>query len=429
MNTPRLHPLRRSLLAFAAIAPLLLTDARADEVRLDDGRVLVGKVVEKGDSLEITTTDGVVVVPSSKVIGRRFEADLRAELAKKSRSAGDTAFAHLHLAIDARSYGLATELWQHLDRAIELQGATMARSAASDPANGTANVSGTAARDPLQRRIDDFLAQLEPELLPRKWRNADTRVRVHQLLDQLRSGIGTGKTAAVQELLVREANADQELRTEARRNTSERRRICALGALMRRELPGNEHFVLRTAILDASNAVRDAAIELVREQGHADAEAVQYMAPGLMHSNSKIRIRTAEAFANLAHPDAVKLLVLAGPNAGKALASADTGVRGHVAFLNQQAYIRDFDVEIASAAFIADPKVDTLQSGTVLDVNVAGVFEEVRIVHAYQLALKSLTRSDPGANPRVWAGWLAGLAEQAPAARPVPTTPARSNGR
>jgi hypothetical protein len=50
-------------------------------------------------------------------------------------------------------------------------------------------------------------------------------------------------------------------------------------------------------------------------------------------------------------------------------------------------------------------------------------------VHAYQLALKSLTRSDPGANPRVWAGWLAGLAEQAPAARPVPTTPARSNGR
>ena len=64
-----------------------------------------------------------------------------------------------------------------------------------------------------------------------------------------------------------------------------------------------------------------------------------------------------------------------------------------------------------------------------LDVNVAGVFEEVRIVRAYQLALKQLTRSDPGANPRVWATWLAGLVEQAPAAKPAPTTPARGNGR
>jgi hypothetical protein len=424
--------LQRTLRAMTTVAPLcgfllLGTPVRADEVRLDDGRVLVGKVVEKGDALEITTTDGVVLVPVKKVIGRRLEADLRAELAKKARSAGDTAFAHLHLAIEARSYGLATELWQHLDRAIELQNETQASRLAANAGRDGTEV--PAARDPLQRRIEDFLAQLEPELLPRKWRAADTRVRVHQLLDQLRSGFGPGKTTAIEELLVREPNADQELRTEARRNPSERRRICALAALMRREIAGNEHFVLRTAVLDGSNEVRDAAIELVREQGHDAAEAVQYMAPGLMHGSSRIRIRTAEAFAGLGHPDAVKLLVLAGPNAGKALASADTGVRGHVAFLNQQAYIRDFDVEIASAAFIADPKVDTLQSGVVLDVNVAGVFEEVRIVRAYQLALKQLTRSDPGANPRVWTTWLAGLVEQAPAAKPAPTTPARGNGR
>lgn len=428
MKTLAMKSLHRTLLASAAVALLLVSPARADEVRLDDGRVLVGKVVDKGDSLEITTNDGVVVVPSKKVIGRRLEADLRAELAKKARSAGDTAFAHLHLAIEARSYGLATELWQHLDRAIQLQTeANASRPAAA--ANDGSKALAPAVRDPLQRRIEDFLAQLEPELLPRKWRSADTRVRVHQLLEQLRSGFGPAKTAAIEELLVREANADQELRTEARRNPSDRRRICALAALMRREVAGNEHFVLRTAVLDGSNEVRDAAIEMVRDQGHDQAEAVQYMAPGLMHGSSKIRIRTAEAFAGLGHPDAVKLLVLAGPNANKALASADTGVRGHVAFLNQQAYIRDFDVEVAQASFIADPKVDVLQSGSVLDVNVAGVFEEVRIVHAYQLALKQLTRSDPGANPRVWANWLAGLVEQAPAAKPAPTTPARGEGR
>ena len=42
--------------------------------------------------------------------------------------------------------------------------------------------------------------------------------------------------------------------------------------------------------------------------------------------------------------------------------------RGHVAVINQTAYVRDFDVEVAQAAFIADPKVDVIQDGIVLDV-------------------------------------------------------------
>ena len=42
--------------------------------------------------------------------------------------------------------------------------------------------------------------------------------------------------------------------------------------------------------------------------------------------------------------------------------------RGHVAVLNQTAFVRDFDVEVAQASFIADPKVDVVQDGIVLDV-------------------------------------------------------------
>jgi tetratricopeptide (TPR) repeat protein len=42
--------------------------------------------------------------------------------------------------------------------------------------------------------------------------------------------------------------------------------------------------------------------------------------------------------------------------------------RGHVAIINQTAYVRDFDVEVAQASFIADPKVDLIQDGLVLDV-------------------------------------------------------------
>ncbi|MBL9076115.1 MAG: hypothetical protein JNL08_01345 [Planctomycetes bacterium] len=381
----------------AAPLPRLL----ADEVRLDDGRVLVGKVVERGDTLEVTTRDGTVVVAKANVLGRRTDDELRRALADKARSAGDSAFASLQLARDARAFGLLPEMWRHLDRAVTAD--------AQDDAGAAAS----------RRLLDDFLADLEPELLPRKWRSAKTAQRVHELLGLLRVDTGPGRAAAIATLLAREPNADQDLRTEARRNGTERHRIAALAALQRRELAGNDRFVLRTAVLDGNGRVRRAAIDIAR--GHDDKAAVAYLAPGLMHPNAKLRVRTAEAFAQLGHADAVDLLVLAGPNAGRALAAADSGVRGHVAFLQQQAYIRDYDVEVAQAAFIADPKVDVLQSGTVLDVTVQGVVEVRTIVRAWQKALQDLTGNDPGADPRRWAEWRSAL--------PTPAVPATTGAR
>lgn len=42
--------------------------------------------------------------------------------------------------------------------------------------------------------------------------------------------------------------------------------------------------------------------------------------------------------------------------------------RGHVAVINQTSYVRSFDVEVAQSSFIADPIVDVIQDGLVLDV-------------------------------------------------------------
>jgi hypothetical protein len=393
------------LLLLAAAPPV-----RADEIRLDDGRVLVGKVTERGEQIEIATRAGTVVVLASKVVGRRRDAELRAALAETERAAPDTPFSHLQLASRALGFGLEREMWRHLDVAVALP---------RDPKCRDAQAAN------LRSRVDDFLAQLEPELLPRHAREGATKVRVHALLDQVRADNGPGRAAAIEELLVREQNADQDLRTEARRNGDPRRRVCALAALLRRAAQGNDRFVLRSAIVDGSESVRTAAVDLCRNAGHAMPEAVHYLAPGLLHQNALVRMRTADAFAALGEPAAVRALVLAGPNAGKALSAADQGVRGHVAFLQQQAYIRDFDVEVAQAAFIADPKIDVLQSGTVLDVSVVGVQEEIRIVHAYRRALQKLTSSDPGADPRAWAGWAAQLpAELAP----KPDAPATTGG-
>ncbi len=384
--------------ALLLCALLSAAPARADEVRLHDGRVLVGKVVKKEGRLEITTRDGVIMVAEQDVAERIEDDALRQRLAGMARAADDSAFAQLQLATAAHAAWLEPEMWRHLDRAVQRLG--------SEPQN-----------QGLQRRCAEFLARLEPEVLPRRFRTATTKVRVHQLLDGLHASTGAGRAAAIEELLVREGGADPDLRNEARRNGNPRQRIAALQALQRRQLAGNDRFVLRTTVLDGSAAVRTAAAAISRPT--VDAEDVQYMASGLSHPNAKVRVRTAEAFAELGHAEAVKYLVLAGPHAGAGLAGGGgEGVRGHIAFLQQTSYIRDFDVEVAQAAMIADPKVDVLQSGTVLDVTVAGVIEIRTIVRAYRAAIQRLVQQDPGEDPRAWSQWLDNRTPPVPA----PTT-------
>jgi hypothetical protein len=396
-RSPRLRAL-----AVAAALIVSAVPAHADELRLLDGRVIVGRVVDKGEQYEVATADGTVVVPKSQVQRLTPEAELRRRIAERARTAGDSTFAHLQLAMEARATGLEPELWRHLDLALAHRGQV-------DPE----------AAPGLQRRLEGFLAQLEPELLPRRHRTAKTAVRIHQLLEARRADSSPGRQAAIEELLVREPAADQDLRLEARRNASALRRSTALAALQRRELAGNDRFVLRSAVLDADDDVRRTAMALA--QPSLQRADLDYLATGLAHGNAKVRIRTAEALGELGHPDAVKLLVLAGPHAGAGLAAGggDGGVRAHIAIVQQQAYIRDFDVEVASAAFIADPQIGLLQSGTVLDVNVIGVVEVRTIVRTYRRALQQLTQRDPGENPAAWGAWYSQL--PAAPATPPPT--------
>jgi general secretion pathway protein D len=42
--------------------------------------------------------------------------------------------------------------------------------------------------------------------------------------------------------------------------------------------------------------------------------------------------------------------------------------RAHVAVINQRAYIQDFDVEVAQFQAVADPQINVLEEGVVLDV-------------------------------------------------------------
>lgn len=375
----------------AALLGCLAPGSHADEVRLTDGRVLVGAVREDGDKLRIRTLDGeTVVVDRSEVLRIREDAELREEIARLATLGGSAAHTQLEVARLARRYGLEQEMWQHLDLAV----------AATEPGSSTA------------RRLDAFLAGLGPYLVPEHRLRAEAERKVRALVDRARDESSPARSAALVAVLagLQDDGVDEELRLRARTALRAPQRIVALRALARRS-DAQKPFVWRAAILDADATVRRASMDVARADGDT-AAVVDYLAPGLIQPHADFRMRTAEAFAALGDRAAILPLVAAGTVATAASPSAGA-TRAHVAFLDQQAYVRDFDVEIASGAFIGDPKIDVVQSGVVLDVNVASVTHSssARAIGSFRRALASLAGSDPGADPAAWDAWKDGLAD------------------
>ncbi len=117
--------MKRSIATLGA-ALTLATAASADEVRLKDGRVLIGKAKVDGDVVRVVTDDGTERFALADVLRIRPDRELRAELAALAEQAGRKPHAHLGIADQARRWGLEDRMWKHLDVAVEesaLQGA------------------------------------------------------------------------------------------------------------------------------------------------------------------------------------------------------------------------------------------------------------------------------------------------------------------
>ncbi|MHC4851412.1 MAG: hypothetical protein ACYTF5_05295, partial [Planctomycetota bacterium] len=67
----------------------------------------------------------------------------------------------------------------------------------------------------------------------------------------------------------------------------------------------------------------------------------------------------------------------------------------NVAVINQTSYVRDFDVEVAQAAFIADPKVDVIHDGVVLDVRPVITHDRRHVLLVLQPTVAKLQRPIP----------------------------------
>ena len=103
----------------------------------------------------------------------------------------------------------------------------------------------------------------------------------------------------------------------------------------------------------------------------------------------------------------------------------------HVHIFNgrQRSYVQDFDVEVAQGQAIADPIINILIEGSVLDVGVVGVseFQVATERSAVRRALAKLTGANPGDTTAAWQRWWKEHGDEWQAGatpQKAPTTPA-----
>lgn len=215
---------------------------------------------------------------------------------------------------------------------------------------------------------------------------------------------------AARELAIAELKASPELpgllehvRKDLEQRDARRRSFAAL--VLRRMLPGRElKPLLGRAVLDASEEVRRNASLALRDVG--DPALLLPVVRALGSTNHQVRVNATEALGTMNYPAAVPTLMhhlttnLQGSGGGRA-------PHANIFVGRQIAYIQDYDVEVAQNESIADPVINVLMEGTVLDAAVLGVTE-------YQLqterattrrALSRLTGADPGHTTAAWKRW------------------------
>jgi hypothetical protein len=181
------------------------------------------------------------------------------------------------------------------------------------------------------------------------------------------------------------------------------RSLAALG--LRRLFPGEAvRELLSRAVMDSSEDVRfESSLALgAAEEPALVAPIVRALETSI---SPKVRRNSAQALGNMGYGLAVPALV---SRLATLQGADDHRVPHSNIFVGRQfAFIQDFDVEVAQFQAVADPQINVLIEGDVLDAGVRGVQETVYVAErrAIQGALGSLTGENPGRYARDWLKW------------------------
>ena len=254
------------------------------------------------------------------------------------------------------------------------------------------------------------------EVLARHWFFSVPAIRVEPAeLPAAEEGLlrfGAGQTRAGRELAALElaqhpdhAALHARLVRELASAIVVRRSVAAFA--LRRLFPGEEvRTLLVRAVFDASGDVRkDCALALKA----ADEPAL--CAPLLKALDSRsliVRTNAAEALGNMGYAAAVEPLVatLAALQPG-GVGGAERLPHSYIFVGRQTAYVQDFDVEVAQFQAVADPVINVVLEGSVMETAVVGELDVSvqELSHVVQGSLERLTGEKPGHSAKAWLAW------------------------
>ncbi|MFQ5749636.1 MAG: hypothetical protein ACE5H3_09295 [Planctomycetota bacterium] len=264
------------------------------------------------------------------------------------------------------------------------------------------------AREALFAELEKFGARLDPVPARVPWED-----RTGWLWKRI-AGAPPGEGALLTGRLLSEIPAAEvpsdrrlglaDLRRGLRARNPALRRAAAAAALRQKErdlrLP-----LLQTSLEDPQEPVRLAGARALA--GIDPAEALGRWTLALWRDRREPpRLRSAGYLGRFGNEKTVDALMVP-------LAASSNG-RSPGAFIfagRQVSIVRDFDVEVAQAAAIADPVVDVLSEGSVLQVRVLSV----RITQSIVRSLERLTGAHPGPRASDWVRWYETRRKGAPA--------------
>lgn len=399
----------RTAAGAAFLTAALVAPAAADTVRLRSGDVVEGKVEDLGDRLAVDTQGGPVSVrwrDVECVLPGRSAAD---EYAERRRGVKDADAAGLYaLGLWALRAGLADESRTAFEAAVKADPEHAgAREALAQQKAGDAWLGGSKLLEAkgFVARDGQWLLREEADL---RSRQAEARrelsvdeKRVEDLLAKAGTGPEAGRKFAVEALAKMPAAELVRPALRALRRGETGSRVAAAGILGRvKDEPDILRPLLRTAVLDRDRDVRFAAAGALREIGNE--QVARPLAKAMWSERPEVRGNAAEALGELGGAASVEWLIT------RAMTSGGPGGRVNFFAGSQVTYISDFDVEIAQAAQIGDPIVQTIREGVSLDCRVMSVREEFTVAErrVVYMSLRRATGKDFGEDATAWKSWF-----------------------
>ncbi len=157
----------------------------------------------------------------------------------------------------------------------------------------------------------------------------------------------------------------------------------------------------RASVRDRAPEARASALSALKALDYDQTPL--YFGSALRAKNEALRIRAAENLGTFGDsPLAPRVLT------DRWMEGWGGGPRVNMFVGQSVAYIRDFSVEVAQTAAIADPEVDIIHEGAILDFQSKGIRQLISRDEqaAYHNSMKKLLQRDLGEKPDAWAEYL-----------------------